>query len=461
MNKSELEKYLSQKSELIRVLGFREAISIIVNRIIGSGIFRTPGPILLAVGTVQLFFGVWIIGAIATLLGALCYAELSAIFPKSGGPYVFLRVAYKPSVTFLRGWAMFFVSETGAIVAVAIFFSETLAKAIFNQADPIYVFISSLFIIWLSTLINVLGVKLGGIIQNIFGLLKISSLIAVAILGFVGGLNLHHFTSDAVIQNTNTSFFASVLLIGEALRYGFFAYSGWEGATYVAEEIKNPSKNLPKSLFWGIASIMLIYLLVNVGYINALGPDVVKNSKVVAIDLLHSVFGVASAVVIALVLAFNALGNVNTQIMVKSRTWFAMARDGFFSNKLSKVHGRFNTPYIALLAQALWATVLLLFAVANGRAYETVIDFFSATSTIFNILTFYSLIQIRKKFPDLVRPYKAFGYPITIILVLLIQLTFLAVTLYTAFLPSIIGLLLTSSGLIYYYFRRNKIKIAD
>jgi len=437
-----------EKTELERKLGLTETLSIVINRIIGSGIFRTPAPIMFITASVSMFYGVWVLGGIATILGALCYAELVAMMPRSGGPYVFLKAAYPPIVTFLRGWAMFFVSETGAIAAVALFFSENALSAINANTGNLQQSFLAIALVFLLTAANSFGIKLSGIFQNIFSFLKILLLISIVGLSLSHGIEKKNF-ADAIDKPWS---WAGIISIFTALRYSFFAYSGWEGATYVAEEIKNPRKNLPLSLFFGIGAVMLLYLLINTAYLNLLGPEAMGISKGVAIDSMQVVLGSAGALLVAIAIMVSTFGNVNTQILVKSRTWYAMARDKLFFNALSQIHPKYKTPNYSLFAQAGWATVLILCATFASSAYEAVIDYFSFTSSIFNVLTFASVYVLRQKYPNTLRPYKTWGYPFTLIIVLLIQLTFMVVTLYTAFIPSLLGILLTATGLIYYYF---------
>jgi amino acid transporter len=437
-----------ENTELERKLGLKETLSIVINRIIGSGIFRTPAPIMFITASVSMFYGVWIVGGIATILGALCYAELVAMMPKSGGPYVFLKAAYPPIVTFLRGWAMFFVSETGSIAAVALFFSENALAALNLNIGGFNEGVLAISLVFLLTAANSFGIQLSGIFQNIFSFLKVGLLITVIVLSLSHGISQENF-SDAVDKPWS---WAAILSIFTALRYGFFAYSGWEGATYVAEEVKNPRKNLPLSLFLGIGIVMLLYLLINTAYLNLLGPEAMGASKAVAIDSMKIVLGGAGALLVALAIMVSTFGNVNTQILVKSRTWYAMARDKLFFNSLSKIHPKYKTPNNSMYAQAAWASVLILCATFAESAYEAVIDYFSFTSSIFNVLTFASVYVLRVKYPDVLRPYKTWGYPVTLIIVLLIQITFMVVTLITAFKASMLGILLTMSGLLYYYF---------
>jgi len=449
----------SEKTELNRQLGLPEAFSIVVGRIIGSGIFRTPGPIMLLVASVSMFYGVWIVGGIATLLGAFCYAELVAMMPKSGGPYAYLKAAYPPLWTFLRGWAMFFVSETGAIAAVALVFAEyaNALYAIFtgnHYSLGMEVFIA-LLVIWGLTLVNCYGVLLGGILQDIFSSIKLIALGAVIAVGFVKAGELAHFTTQFLPEEFSWS---TMLAFGAAMRYGFFAYSGWEGATYVAEEVRQPRKNLPLSIILGIAGIMLLYLAANSAYIYQLPIEQIKgaSSKWVAADAMEMAIGTTGGILISIAVMMNTFGNVSAQILCKARTWYAMSRDGLFIKSLSKIHPKYKTPNAALIVQGIWASVLLIGAAYAGSAYTTIIDFFSFTSSIFNVSTFAAVWILRRKYPHANRPYRAWGYPYTIIIVLLIQVWFMITTLITAFIPSLLGILLTCTGLIYYY--RGQIK---
>jgi amino acid transporter len=442
----------SEETELDRKLGVTEAFSIVIGRIIGSGIFRTPGPIMLLVASVSMFYGVWIVGGIATLLGAFCYAELVAMMPKSGGPYAYLKAAYPPIWTFLRGWAMFFVSETGAIAAVALVFAEyanSLYSLIHGHPFPLAVeILLALFAIWSLTSINCFGVALSGLVQDIFGVVKLIALGAVIFICFSKAGEITHFTTSFWPKEFTWS---SMLAFGAALRYGFFAYSGWEGATYVAEEVKNPRKNLPLSIILGIIGVLLLYMAANSAYLYQLPASRIAESKWVAVEAIDMAIGTAGGVLISLAVMMNTFGNVSTQIMCKARTWYAMARDGLFIGWMAKLHPRYKTPNRALIIQGAWATLLLLVAAFAEHAYETIIDFFSFTSAVFNVSTFAAVWVLRRKFPKVHRPYKTWGYPVTLIVVLLIQGWYMVVTLITALIPSLLGILLTSTGLLYYY----------
>ncbi|MEN8180891.1 MAG: APC family permease, partial [Pseudomonadota bacterium] len=241
--------------------------------------------------------------------------------------------------------------------------------------------------------------------------------------------------------------------IGRALRYAFFAFSGWEGATYIAEEIKNPRRNLPLSLFIGISGVMVLYLGVNAAYIFQLPPELIGKSPWVATEVMTVAMGAAGGVLISVAVMLSTFGNVSTQILCKARTWQAMARDGMFFDWLAKLHPKYKTPNRALLGQAMWATVLLTFSMQAENAYEAMIDYFTATSTVFNLMVFASIYLLRRKYPDVNRPYKAWLYPWSLIGILIFYVFFLGITIKTAFVPSLIGLGLTATGSVYYYFK--------
>ena len=443
-------------------LCFKESVAIVISRIIGSGIFRVPSSIMALVGCTSLFGVVWIIGGLITIFGAVIYAELTAIMPKSGGPYVFLKAAYGPYVAFIRGWAMFFVSETASIVAVSLVFAEYISSIwliIYGQQfDLITIFFLSFITIWILTFINFYGVSLSGKVQVFFSIVKIIALggiIGTTLTGFNTG-NIENFSDPLWPEKFD---WHTLLSIGAALRYAFFAFSGWEGATYIAEEVKEPQRTLPLSLFIGIAGVMFLYLGANLGYLYQLDVEAIKENKWVATAAMKVVLGTSGGILISLAVAINAFGNISTQVLTKSRTWHAMARDGLFFKQFKKLHPKYNTPNNALIGQGLWATVLLTFSVlatykqsgiTGTNTYEIIIDFFSATSTIFNILTFGSIYILRKKWADKKRPYHALFYPWSMIIVLLLYTSFLIITLITAFIPSLIGFALTFSGTLFY-----------
>lgn len=441
-------------NDLDRRLGPVEAFSLVIGRIIGSGIFRTPAPIMALTGALGPFTAVWLIGGLATLLGAFCFAELVAMLPRSGGPYAYLNAAYGPTWAYLRGWAMFAVSETAAIAAVALVCAEytdslwTIAAGQpIGRAAEVAV---ALGVIWVLTLVNCRGVGAGGRLQNVLTALKLFAVGVVVVAGLAragadralgGGAPWWPQQLDG----------AGLLAMGAALRYAFFAYSGWEGATYVAEEVRDPARNLPRSMLLGIAGVMALYLLANAAYLNQLSVAQVAGARSVAADAMQLALGAAGAVVIAAVIVVNTFGNVNAQVLVKARTWHAMGRDGLFPAALGRVHPATHAPVVALVAQGTWTSVLLIVAGFAANAYETIIDYFTFTSAVFNISTFAAVWVLRRKWPDAPRPVLAWGYPWSLAVVIAIQVWLMTSALITAPVPSLLGVGLTSAGLLYRY----------
>jgi APA family basic amino acid/polyamine antiporter len=446
----------SEDTELKRDLTLVQAVSVVVSRIIGSGIFRTPAPIMALVGSTSLFGLVWVLGGIVTIFGAVVYAELSAMMPRSGGPYEYLKISYGPFWAFLRGWAMFFVSETASIAAVALIFGEYV-NAIWTivQGAPFpraLVYAIALSTIWLLTTANLFGVHLSGVIQTFFGGIKIvavGAIIGIAFTSWETG-NWGNFSNPLWPAAWSGS---TILAVGAAMRYSFFAFSGWEGATYIAEEVKNPRRNLPLSLFIGIAGVMVLYVGANAAYLFQLPPAKIAESPEVATRAMEVALGATGGILISIAIMLNTFGNVSTQILCKARTWQAMARDRMFFDGFAKLHPEYRTPNNALIGQAVWATVLLTFAMAAKNSYEMIIDFFSATSTIFNVMVFVSIFVFRKRYPDVRRPYRAWLYPWSVYIILAVYAVFFVITIWTAFIPSIVGLALTATGAPYYYFK--------
>jgi amino acid transporter len=443
-------------TDLKRDLGIVEAVSVVISRIIGSGIFRTPAPIMALLGCTSLFGLVWVLGGIVTIFGAVVYAELAAMMPRSGGPYEYLKLSFGPFAAFLRGWAMFFVSETASIAAVALIFGEYLNAvwtivygAPFHRA---ILYAVALGTIWLLTIVNLFGVHLSGVIQTVFASIKliaVGAIIGVAFTSWHTG-NWGNFT-DPLWPAAWTG--STILAVGAAMRYSFFAFSGWEGATYIAEEGKNPRKNLPLSLFIGITGVLVLYVGANAAYLYQLPPATIARSPEVATRAMEVAMGASGGILISIAVVLNTFGNVSTQILCKARTWQAMARDRMFFDGFAKLHPTYRTPNNALIGQAVWATVLLTVAIGAKNSYEIIIDFFSATSTIFNVLVFVSIFVFRKRYPDVPRPYRAWGYPWSVFVILAVYAVFFVITIWTAFIPSLVGLALTATGAPYYYFK--------
>ena len=308
----------------------------------------------------------------------------------------------------------------------------------------------ALVVIWLFSFSNCFGVFLSGILQDLFSYAKFIALTLMAFSFFAISPDTSHFVGNIWPSEWTL---ATLLGFGQAMRYSFFAYSGWEGATYVAEEVKNPRKNLPLSLFIGIGFVMFIYLLTNLGYLLQLSPEeFIVVRKQIAVFAMDNAFGIIGSIILASFVMLSTLGNVSTQILVKARTWYAMAKDNLFFPSMATLHPKHKTPNHALYGQALWASVLLFYSLSFENTYEAMIDFFSFTSTLFNFLTFLSVLILRKKMANIERSFRVPCLPLILGIVLFIQLAFLVITFYDRPIPSLLGIGLTLSGLPYYLF---------
>ncbi len=307
------------------------------------------------------------------------------------------------------------------------------------------------------------GVYFSGMVQNVFGFAKIAAIGFIISMAFGNQGSFGHLSGHFWPQTWSWSMLDG---IGEALALAFFAFSGWEGATYIAEEVKKPRRNLPLSLFLGIGGVSLLYISTNAAYLYQVPFDSFIKAKIISVDAMQAAMGATGGVFISIAIMVSTFGNVGTQILCKARTWHAMARDGLFFRTASKLHPKFKTPNNALLLQAVWGTVLLLcMAVAkkysgNSKSmYVIVIKFFSATGVLFNILTFMSVFVLRRKYPDAVRPYRAWLYPFSLIAIVIFYLFYLFLLLKSGLIGSLIGFGLTATGLVYYYGRVVKRKV--
>lgn len=438
---------------LVRGLDATAAAAIIVGIVIGSGIFRTPNQLAGIVGHTGLIFVVYAIAGVLVFMGALCYAELGAMLPRSGGPYVYTREAYGELPAFLVGWASFTMTQVGSVAAVATFFGEQSGSLVGYTGDFSVKTIAIGAIILLAV-INILGVRLGGEVQVVFTGLKIAALVGVILVGIYLG------TGDrlALTPVWPTSFDLSIWqAIGLAMVPALFTYDGWTNANNVAEEIKDPQRDLPKALAMGTLFVMAIYIVAHFAFVWALGLDgLIASDDQVAADVFTTAFSddwsfrLSPAQVITLVIAVSLFGSLNGQTLGYPRLFYAMARDGVLFRSWGKVHPRFHTPHVAIMAQTVWATVLVVFG-----TFELLIELVIFASFLFYAANAGALIILRVRHPEWDRPYKVLAYPFVPILFIVATLAFTVNLAFGSPGRSAVGLLLVLAGIpVYYLFRR-------
>lgn len=399
-----------------RSLGLFSGTMAVVGGVIGSGIFLNPSIVAQRVGTADGTLGVWVLGGIVALIGAFCFGELGQRRPQAGGSYIYLREALGPLPAFLYAWALLLVVATGAIAAVAVTFANYALPLVGLEAG--YTNPVAAGAILLFTVINYLGIRPGAITTNVFTVLKLAALTFLIVVGLApaGGAETAGAATAVVPAAPAPS--ATFLAIAAALVPVLFAYGGWQQTNFIAEEIIEPRKNLPRALLAGTAIVVLVYLLANLTYLRALGVAGLAASTAPAADVLRLRLGHVGATIISAGIAASTFGFLNLVIMVSPRVYQTMAADGLFFPAFARLHPRFRTPGTAIVVQGVWAVVLLW----TGK-YGQLLDYVVFCDWIFFGLAVFSLFIIRRQDRDagIAEPPGAFrvpGWPVTPLLFL-------------------------------------------
>jgi basic amino acid/polyamine antiporter, APA family len=436
-------------TELRRELSLFDMTMIAIGSSIGSGIFLTPALIAKALPSPLWILGIWIVGGITTMCGALTYAELGAMMPNAGGVYVFLSRAYGGLVGFLYGWAYFLVVNTGALAALALAFSTYLGF-FFPFAGEHTTLVGILGII-LVTIINVLGVKAGGIFSDLFTVLKIAGIAVLIIVGIGWGSSTTTDFSIPLGQLPNG--------LGSALTLAFvsilWSFGGWQHATFTAAEAKDPRRTVPLSLIIGALTVTIIYVATNIAYMFLLPPDQMGNSPHVAADAIGRVLGPLGGTIIALTIFISTFGTTGIYTLTAPRIYYAMATDGLFFKKVAEVHPRFRTPMLSILLQSAWAIILILF----WGTFESLISYVVFTDWIFFALAAFSIFIFRRRQPEAERPYRTLGYPLTPLFFVAISTLFVLYTLFEKPAESIAGLGFLAIGVPVFLFWKKRIRV--
>jgi APA family basic amino acid/polyamine antiporter len=391
---------------LRRELGVFSTSLLVVGGIIGSGIFFTPSVTAQALPSAPLVLAVWALGGVVALAGALTYAELGAMMPDAGGPYVYLREAFGKRVAFLYGWMVLASIATGAIAAVAVGFAGYVARFV-----PVAVYASlggslgiATIAIVVLTIVNYLGVKPGATVQNVMTVAKCTALGAL----IVGGLVLWGRTHPVAVIGYVRPASPMLVALGAAFVPVLFTIGGWQQMNMVAGEVRDPERTIPRALMIGIAIVIAIYLGANLVYLHALGVDGLAVSKAAAADTASAVFGPWGATFIAIAAMISIFGFIGVAILSNSRIVYAMATDGIFLRAAGRVHPRFGSPHVAVLLIGIWSLVLLF--VSRGDL-GTLLSAVVFADWIFFGLGAASVFVLRRTRPDAPRPYRVRGYP--------------------------------------------------
>ena len=469
---------------LPRILGPFDAVMIVVGSIIGSGIFLKVSNIDNQVPALGAILAVWLLGGLATLCGSLSLAELAAMLPHAGGPYVYLREAYGRITAFLWGWAEFSIIRTGSLGSLAcgtvIYFDKLLQSlettGLIPQSDlvPLPHAVQGLITILAVgslTVINVVGTRWSARTQNITTVIKVTFLL-VLLLGplFLGRWNTAH-VQPLWPEEVTWDFFRA---FGLAMVAVFWPYDGWINIGPVAEEVRHPQRNVPLGLVVGVLIVTGVYVGANVGYHFCLPLSQTRQSQAIAADVFQAILGPYGVPLASAGVMISMFGALNSNLLAGPRIYFAMARDGLFPRAIRQIHGRFQTPANAILAQSLWslAQIGLAFAVAANpkAAFDTLTDFVVLGGTVFYALVVGAVIVLRWRMPQAARPYRTWFYPLTPTIYLLTALLVVGTSFLRTFapdadwsqrlqVPGVVALLAIGLGL-YAFFRRLEVRAA-
>ena len=435
-------------------MGLALATSLVVSNVIGVGIFTTSGLLARDLGDPRLLLGIWVLGGVLALAGALCYAELGAQFPRAGGEYAFLREAYGPLPAFLSGWGSLFAGFSAPIAAAAVGFTEYLSSYFpalaINASDPAATrmiapghFVAASVIVSLSAL-HYRKVQLGGPVHVGLTSFKVGILALFILAGFLlGSGDPGRFA--AVVTPSSWADLAPA--VGAGLIFVMFSYSGWNAASYIGAEVRDPRRNLPRSLVLGTLIVIFLYVAVNALYIYAIPlremSNVIRIAELASLNL----FGLNVAPFLNLIFMGTILGSISAMVIAGPRVYYAIAQDGLFPKAIARVHPRFGTPGNAIVLQAAWS-ILLLF---SGR-FEQLLRFSGVVMIFFSALTVGAVFVIRWRRRGEPRPYSSLGYPFTPVIFIAMSAWILIASFRDQPRESLYGFLVVATGVPFFYF---------
>jgi APA family basic amino acid/polyamine antiporter len=450
---------------LLRKINLLDATLLVIGSVIGSGIFMTSGIIAGYLPSPGHLLLVWAMGGLITICGALSFAELGAMFPSAGGQYIYIREAYGPWAGFIFGWGFFWFIMCGGIATLAVGFAEFagyFVPSISTQAAVLrldifglpYVLSAGQLVaaaaIIILTIINYFGVKSGVVVQNILTFLRLGSVAAIVVFGLTLGKKAGITDIGELFSGNEMLSWGFLQSFGLALIAVFWTYDGWYAVNCTAEEIKKPERNIPLSLLLGTLSVTLVYLLVNIVYILALPVE--RMTGVIRIGELAStqLFGPIATSAIAAAIMISVFGCLSATILYGPRVYLAMAEDRAFFRSMTFIHPRYRVPSKALTGQAIWSCLLCL----SGK-YQALYEYVVFALVIFFAATGFAVIALRRKRPDLHRPYRVWGYPAVPVVFVLINLAVFLNTVTAQPFKSLIGLAILLVGIpAYFYWQR-------
>ncbi len=411
---------LTEKSQptLVRGLGLLDSVLLLISGIIGSSIFLTAKDIAGPLPQPTLFLLVWVLGALISLCACFAFAELGSMFPDSGGQYIYLREAYGDLVAFLYGWMLFAVANGGSIAALSVasaaylgqvvpFVSQGHVVASFAGVTLTRATLLGLVLIVVLTLVNVVGLRWGALLQNISTWTKFAAMAAFVGLGFVIGKgNWSNFHAHGTSLTLGLGPGALISAMGVGMIAVFWAYDGWVYITWVAGEVKEPRRNVPLAMVLGVLAVAAIYIAMNLTYMYAMPIKEIANHETIAHAAAAALFSPRAAVWLSLMIAVSCFSAAATCTLSGARVYLAMAQDGVFFKRMAVIHPKWRTPAFSLIGQGVWAAALTL----SGR-YDQLYTYVIYGMVLSYTLTVIALFWLRWKRPDIPRPYRCTGYP--------------------------------------------------
>lgn len=434
--------------QLERGLGLKEALAIVLGTVVGSGIFFKPNVVAECLGRLDLILLVWLAGGAVSAAGSLVYAELAAMMPEAGGAYVYIRQAYGRFFAFLLGWTSFWVARSAAVAALAVA-AATLLDVLVPLSGGAQRGVAVGLIVFLGA-VNLVGVKPSGYLQDAAAVFKAGGLALLSAAPFcLAGGSFAHWSTTRPVEPALATAFLAVL----------WAYDGWYNVATVAEEVKDPERDLPRALVMGVGLATVLYLLANLAFHFALSMDAVAGAEQVGAEVARAILGDGGAALVAVLVLGSVVGTLNASILCGPRVFFAMARDGLFLRPLARVHPTFKTPSNSILAFCAWSIVLVLAGDAfsgERRLFDVLTDYVIFGVMVFSIMAAGALFILRRRAPDAPRPYRCWGYPLLPSAFVAVLGWLLAITFAERPVASLTGLAFILAGAPVYWLMRRQ-----
>jgi amino acid transporter len=388
---------------LLRSLGLGDATMLVVGCIVGVGIFRTASAIAGHLPSPALILALWALGGLLSLCGALCYAELASMFPSTGGDYVYITRVYGRFWGFLFGWTKLFIERTGTIAVLGFVFAEYLRRVV-PYGEPAQRPIAAAAILLL-TLVNVVGVRWGAVVQNVFTALKIAALGCLAAAGLQALAVGRAAANSWAIPPLD---WPMVQSLGLALVFVLWTYGGWTEAAYVAEEVRHPLRNVPRAIIGGVLLTSALYGLVNWSYLQFIPVEAMSQAPLVASAVMERAAGEGGAVFISWMIACSAFGALNGYILTGGRILYALGKDHVLFGHVGRIHPEFRTPTMAL-----WTNAAIAGGLVYTKTFEQIMTYSTVVITVFFVMAVWAVVLLRRRHPRARRPYRTWGYPLT------------------------------------------------